>query len=109
MSNIPTSNDISFGTLLATIRAARSLTQAEVAEKTGIDQSLISRYESRGLSPSLPHIQALERFLGLKFNSLLVLNAVFTLAGLPFDSLEDDELPLDQRLRQNGETELPGL
>lgn len=59
---------IPFSVRLAVIRAARLLTQGDVAEMTGIDQSLISRYE-RGLSPAPHHVEAIERALKVDFDA----------------------------------------
>jgi hypothetical protein len=59
---------IPFSVRLAVIRAARLLSQADVSEMTGIDQSLISRYE-RGLAPTERHVEAIEKALNVDFDA----------------------------------------
>lgn len=61
-------NVIPFSVRLSVVRAARLLSQADVAEMTGIDQSLISRYE-RGLSPAPHHVEAIEMALNIDFDA----------------------------------------
>ena len=47
-------------------RAKSGMTQAEIAEKLGTGQSVISRYEAGGSNPSVRFIQRLVEVLGLK-------------------------------------------
>lgn len=74
-------DNIPFAIRLATVRAARSLTQADVSDRTGIDRSIISRYE-RGLMPSKNHLQLIEDALQISFDDPQVEEAITRLAGL---------------------------
>ena len=47
-------------------RAESGMTQAEIAEKLGTGQSVISRYEAGGSNPSIRFIQRLVEVLGLR-------------------------------------------
>lgn len=75
MTNLHTFNIIPFSTKLAVIRTARGLNQYELAEKMGIDKSLISRYEN-GLKPSSDQIENLEKVLNVDFNHPDIENAL---------------------------------
>lgn len=61
-------NVIPFSVRLAVIRAARLLSQSDIAEMTGIDQATISRYE-RGLRPTDRHVEAIEMALNVDFDA----------------------------------------
>lgn len=67
MTNLHTFNIIPFSIKLAVMRTARGLNQYELAEKIGIDKTLISRYEN-GLIPSSSHLDKLEAFFGVTFD-----------------------------------------
>ncbi|MBO4299407.1 MAG: nucleotide sugar dehydrogenase [Clostridia bacterium] len=51
-------------------RKARKLTQAQLAEATGIHRGLISRLESRRFTPSVDQLQALAAVLGFEVTDL---------------------------------------
>ncbi|MBO4884564.1 MAG: helix-turn-helix domain-containing protein, partial [Clostridia bacterium] len=51
-------------------RKARKLTQAQLAEATGIHRGLISRLESRRFTPSVDQLQALAEVLGFEVTDL---------------------------------------
>lgn len=59
---------VPFSIRLAIVRAARLLTQADVADLTGLDRSIINRYE-RGLSPAPQHVEAIEKALNVDFDA----------------------------------------
>lgn len=80
MTNLHTFNIIPFSTKLAIIRTARGLNQYELAEKLGIDKTLISRYE-RGLQPSPSKIEEIEKALNVEFDHPDVENALRVLIG----------------------------
>ena len=75
MSVMLFSNIVPFSARLKMVRAVRGLSQVFVAEETGIDRSLISRYES-GLNPPAHQVKALEEFFGLKFDGPEVEKAI---------------------------------
>lgn len=60
----------SFGSRIATRRAELGLTQRELAEKSGVSWSQISRYESDQASPRLKVIMKLADALGLNVDDL---------------------------------------
>lgn len=68
MSLMITFSVVPFSVRLAVIRAARLLSQADVAEMIGVDKSLISRYE-RGLAPTGSHVEAIEKALNVDFDA----------------------------------------
>lgn len=60
--------------LAATLKAAReyrSLTQQELADKTGMQPAAISHFETGQRTPSIPNIIRLCRALGVSPNQLL--------------------------------------
>ncbi len=56
------------GNALAEARSARGLTQSQLAEKSGIDQSDISKIERGQANPSVSTLQRLAEALGCKIN-----------------------------------------
>lgn len=54
-----------FGRALSEHRAARGLTQAQLAERSGLTQPIISRFENGIQTPTLTHLDALGGALGL--------------------------------------------
>lgn len=75
-------NIIPFSVRLSVVRAARLLSQADVAEMTGIDQATISRYE-RGLPPTNHHVEAIEKALNIDFDAPHVEEALKVLSCTP--------------------------
>lgn len=60
-----------FGDRLRLLRKSRDLAQSELADKSGVDQSRISRIESGNLNPTLQTLDALSRGLDLELPRLL--------------------------------------
>ncbi len=64
----PTSSPVAFGERLRALRLSADLTQAALAERSGLDVSYVSQME-RGLrDPSLSSIEALASGLGLSLS-----------------------------------------
>ena len=53
------------------IREARGMSQAELAEATGLSQSAISRFERGAYNPSLPNMRSIARALNCSVGDLL--------------------------------------
>lgn len=51
---------------ISRLRKEQSMTQQELAEKTGINRSLISRIEKKDFMPSIPQLEALGEALGFE-------------------------------------------
>lgn len=51
---------------LVRARAEKKLTQKQLADKIGIDQSALARFESGKISPTLSSVQRIASGLGLK-------------------------------------------
>ncbi len=62
-----------YGRALRIIRAARNLTQIEVAKLVGCNPSAVSRYESGDRVPSLDQAQRLAKGMQVPFDLFLVL------------------------------------
>lgn len=62
-----------FGKAIKTVRAARGLTQEQLAEATDRDTSFISRIESGAREPSVTSLREIARALGVPFYLLTLL------------------------------------
>lgn len=85
-------NDGSAGSVLREARRRAGLTQAQLASRAGITQSVISAYESGRRQPSLPVLQSLVHAAGLELSIEL---------RLPPARLADLSGPLGDRIRRN--------
>ena len=56
---------------ILSIREARGMSQAELAEATGLSQSAISRFERGAYNPSLPNMRSIARALNCSVGDLL--------------------------------------
>jgi transcriptional regulator with XRE-family HTH domain len=59
-----------FGSHLRKLRKAKGLTQAELAEKIGITQSVVAAYERGAKKPEMDRIPALAKALGVTLEGL---------------------------------------
>lgn len=101
-------NDADVGRRIAQARARLGLTQEELAEKAGVRQQQISKWEG-GVVPETPNVQRLLRTLGV-CGRWLLLGEGSMLPRLPGDGPDLEELAEDldalvQRLRHRGVTE----
>lgn len=71
-----------FSTRLMLVRMAHGLTQAELSKRTGVEKSLLSRYES-GYTPTEDNIKKLETFFGEALYHPKVEEAARIIASLP--------------------------
>lgn len=60
-----------FASRLRSWRSRRNLTQQDLADRTGINRTLISRYEDRVVHPELKNIIRLASGLSISMNDLL--------------------------------------
>lgn len=60
-----------FGTRLEEVRTARNLTQTELSQLSGVDQSTISLYETHKRQPGLPILHKLAGALKCQVSDLL--------------------------------------
>lgn len=60
-----------FGARVKALRAAKNLTQAELAATAGIDRKTISRIENSHYAPTLTNVFAIAEALGLPARDLL--------------------------------------
>lgn len=60
------------GFLLRKARKSKSLTLKDVSDQTGIDFTLISKFEKRERIPSLIHLETLSKFYNLKLERLII-------------------------------------
>jgi transcriptional regulator with XRE-family HTH domain len=90
---------VAIATALRTVRELQGLTQTEVAERIGLQQQLISRYESDlgGIEPSASTIFGLEEVMGARHGSVL------RTAGLvdDGDNTVEGALACEPRLTEN--------
>ena len=61
------------GRVIRDARHARDLTQVELAERLGVSQVAISRWEVGGTTPRLPHLRSLASHLELDLARLVSL------------------------------------
>ena len=59
-----------FGHRLRVLLADRGMSQAELAEQSGVTRQSINNYMTRGTSPSLPKAVAIARTLGVSVDDL---------------------------------------
>ena len=74
---------LSFQLLAETVkkhRKAKGLTQAELAEKTGINRSMIGQLEKQAFKPSIEQLEALAQVLEFEITDLYVEEAAFKAA-----------------------------
>lgn len=64
------SKDTPLATALRVLREARSLTQKELAERSGIERNTISKYENGWITPSREKLRALLSALGFSYGDL---------------------------------------
>jgi len=64
-----------FGGQLATLRKARGLTQAQLAETLGISVEMLAYYERRATNPSADFIGKAAAFFGVSADELLALDS----------------------------------
>ena len=75
----------SYGTRLRALRKARGLTQYQLADASGVAQSLISRYESGKITPEPATAQALDGALAQPV-------ATYELPPAPAEKLDDETI-----------------
>jgi len=68
--SVPDAPARGLGEALVTLRRARGLTQAELAERAGVTQAALSRYESELRYPDNNHVRALAGALGVTHDFL---------------------------------------
>ncbi|EDK34018.1 helix-turn-helix domain-containing protein [Clostridium kluyveri] len=61
------------GKNIRNIRIQKNITQEELAEITGIEQSIISRYENGIIIPPIPKLEAISKALEVPISKLLEL------------------------------------
>ena len=61
----------SIGTRVLDLIKAQGMTQKEFAEKTGIPQSTISDWRSKGINPNIDKIMVISEVLGISVEDLL--------------------------------------
>ena len=86
--------------MLREARRRAGLTQAQLASRAGVTQSVISAYESGRRQPSLPVLQSLISAAGLELSIGLRLPLAH-LEEPPSAGLEDLPGPLGDRIRRN--------
>jgi len=64
------SKDTPLATALRVLREARSLTQKELAERSGIERNTISKYENGWITPSREKLRSLLTALGFSYGDL---------------------------------------
>jgi len=64
------SKDTPLATSLRVLREARSLTQKELAERSGIERNTISKYENGWITPSREKLRSLLSALGFSYGDL---------------------------------------
>lgn len=78
-------NDIKFN--LKEVRKSKKVTQVELAEKTGIFQQAISRYESGGKIPQIDTAKILADALGVSLDELVIIREAHEAVGEKFIKL----------------------
>ena len=63
-------NDVIFTSKLSKLRGERKLTQAQLSERSGVDENTISRIECNSGNPSLTNAARLARYLGVSVDEL---------------------------------------
>lgn len=61
---------MSVGKVIAELRAERDLTQSELAEKVGVSQSYLARWESGTVTPRPKALRQIARALGVEVDEL---------------------------------------
>lgn len=75
-------NPVPFSTRLMVARIARQLTQAELSKRSGIEKSLLSRYEN-GYAPTEENVKKIESTLGISLDHPKIVEAARHLHELP--------------------------
>lgn len=89
----------SFGSRLRRLRTGAGMSQSDVAARSGLPKSRLSRYENDHLLPSLPTLSRLAAALGISERMLLpdggpaheAFIEVLVRRGVPFDSVESSK------------------
>lgn len=76
---------ISLGNKLKDLRISRNWTTRELAEKIGVSQGMIPRYESGEATPRHDVVTKLAEVFDVSLNDLLEIKPV-SITGLPFDA-----------------------
>jgi transcriptional regulator with XRE-family HTH domain len=79
---------------LRALRLARGLTQAQLAEMAGLDQSFISRLERSETDVSVSNLIEIANALGLKPSDLLEPGSKQSRLFLAIDALKEDQIEL---------------
>ncbi len=66
-------------------RRSKGLTQVELANLAGVSKAAISRYESGSREPSLKHLQAIAKAMGIK--------SIYLLPSWFINEVEENETP----------------
>ncbi|WP_373845451.1 helix-turn-helix domain-containing protein [Clostridium sp.] len=59
------------GENIRSIRTTKNITQEQLAETTGIKQSIISRYENGTIIPPIPKLEIISQALEVPINKLI--------------------------------------
>lgn len=70
-SNPPHTLDVSIGTKLKALRLQAGLTQVQLAQASGILQSVLTHYENDNKIPSAPRLAAIAKALGTTVEDIL--------------------------------------
>lgn len=71
---------MSFGTVLRKVRKSRGVTQVQLADKLGVTQATVARYEKGIMTPEVKRVTQIAKILGVSVQELFEEKEIQTLA-----------------------------